>query len=437
VRNLVIFFMMVCVAYAQQSLNVLTRNAPTTYYYAPDGTLAGFDYDMVMAFAKANDYKVNFILKHSIKEVIEALEKGEADLAAAGLTATDVRSQKFLMTPGYYDVQEQIVCGYKKMPKSSKDLKNYSIEIIKKSSYVETMQALRKKNPSLKWRENEGYTTEHIFDKINKKKIDCTVADSNIIAINRRYFPHLHVGFAVSEPRSLSWLLPKNSRYFKLRNQITKWLVNFKKSKRYAAIKDRYFSHTEFFDYVDLSVYHQRIKARLPKYIGSFQRAGKKYGIDWRLLAAQAYQESHWNPKAKSPTGVRGMMMLTLPTAKELGVTNRLNYRHSIEGGAKYMKNLLRRTSDGVKGKRDRYKFALAAYNIGMGHVFDAIRLGKRIDKNPYTWMNMKKILPLLAERKHYKELRYGYARGSEPVAYVRRINNYYDILRQYYKKEI
>ncbi len=432
----VIFLVFIIMAslYAQKTLNVLTRNAPTTYFYAADGTRAGFDYDLIMAFAKQRNYKVNFIVKNSIKEVIEALAKGEGDIAAAGLTQTDARRKEFLLTPGYYEVQEQIVCGYNKKPDDINDLKKYKIEIITKSSYVESMQALKKEHPFLKWTENEGYTTEHIFDRIDKKKIDCTVADSNIIAINRRYYPHLYVAFPISEMRSLSWMLPKKSSSFKLSNEITQWIVKFKKSKEYAQIKDRYFAHTEFFDYVDLSIYHKRIKMVLPKYRDSFKRAGKKYGLDWRLLAAQAYQESHWNPRAKSPTGVRGMMMLTLPTAKELGVTNRLNYRHSIEGGAKYMKNLIRRTSDGVKGKANRYKFALASYNIGMGHMFDAIRLGKKIDKNPYTWVNMKKILPLLAERKYYKQLRYGYARGSEPVKYVRRINNYYDILRQYYK---
>lgn len=434
IKVILSIFLLALSLYGEKSINVLTRNAPTTYFFAADGTQAGFEFDLMNAFAKERNYKLNFIVKHSIKEVIEALEKGEGDIAAAGLTRTDLRSQEFLITPGYYDVQEQIVCGYGKKPSSVDDLEKYSIQIIKKSSYVESMQALKKRYPLLTWSEDEGYTTEHIFDKIDKKKIDCTVADSNIIAINRRYFPHLHVAFPVSETRTLAWMLPKASSSFQLSNEITQWILKFKESKKYAQIKDRYFAHTEFFDYVDISVYHKRIKTVLPKYIDSFKRAGKKYGLDWRLLAAQAYQESHWNPKAKSPTGVRGMMMLTLPTAKELGVTNRLNYRHSIEGGAKYMKNLLRRTSDGVKGKRERYKFALAAYNIGMGHLFDAIRLGKNLDKNPYTWVNMKKILPLLSERDHYKELRYGYARGSEPVKYVTRINNYYDILKRYHK---
>jgi len=433
-KTILIFFLLFTTLYAQKTLTVLTRNAPTILIYSSDGRQVGFEHDLVMAFAKEKGYKVNFVIKDSIKDLLRSLKKGEGDFAAAGLTSTEIRRKEFLVTPGYFTVQEQVICGNRKRPKNIDELKKYKIQIIAKSSYAETMQTLKKDHPSLKWGEHEGYTTEHIFEQIHKKKIDCTIADSDIIAINRRYFPSLEVAFPVSQERSLAWMLPRKNQSLKLYKELSQWLQNFKNSKQYLLIKDRYFAYTEFFDYVDLSVYHKKIKTILPKYIDSFRRAGKKYKLDWRLLAAQAYQESHWNPKAKSPTGVRGMMMLTRATAKQLGVSDRLNYRYSIEGGAKYMRNLLRRTSDNVKNKFDRYKFALASYNIGMGHMYDAIHLGKKIGKDPYNWMNMRKILPLLADRKYYKQLRYGYARGNEPVRYVRRINTYYDILRQYYK---
>jgi len=129
------------------------------------------------------------------------------------------------------------------------------------------------------------------------------------------------------------------------------------------------------------------------------------------------------------------MMMLTLSTAKAMDVKNRLNYRESIDGGAKYLVRQIEHVPKGVKSMSDREKFALAAYNIGRGHMYDAIRLGKILGKDPYVWMNMKEILPMLSERKYYKKLKYGYARGREPVRYVTRINNYFDILKQYYKK--
>jgi len=436
--KLALLFILTCITLvaSEKTITVLTRNAPTTFYYAVDNSKTGFEYDLVLAFAKAKNYKIKLVVKNSIDSVINSLEKGEGDIAAAGLTATDKRAKTFLFTPSYYDVQEQVVCAYKKKPKNPEDLQNYSIQVIKNSSYVESLLRLKKEYPNLIWSEHLGYTTEHIFDLLDKKKFDCSVADSNIVAINRRYFPHLHVAFGISDVQKLTWLLPKSKKNSQLYKDLNAWFKTFKSSKEFLRIKDKYFSHVEIFDYVDIATYHKRIKKRLPTYIGSFQRGAAKYKLDWRLLAAQAYQESHWNPKAKSPTGVRGMMMLTLPTAKELGVTNRLNYRHSIEGGAKYISKLYKRIPKEVKSNRDRYIFALAGYNIGMGHMYDAMRLGKKLGINPYTWVNMKTLLPKLSERKYYKGLRYGYARGMEPVKYVDRIHNYFDILKQYYPKK-
>jgi membrane-bound lytic murein transglycosylase F len=168
----------------------------------------------------------------------------------------------------------------------------------------------------------------------------------------------------------------------------------------------------------------------LPKYKQTFQAAGKKYDIDWTLLAAQAYQESHWNRYARSPTGVRGIMMLTLNTAREVGVKSRLNPQQSIYGGAKYLANLRARLPEEI-AEPDRSWIALAAYNVGMGHIYDARKLAREQDKDPNLWHEFRDVLPLLTQKKYYKDLRYGYARGYEPVRYVRRIRNYHDMLLQ------
>jgi len=153
------------------------------------------------------------------------------------------------------------------------------------------------------------------------------------------------------------------------------------------------------------------------------------YGIQWRLLAAQSYQESHWNPKAKSFTGVRGLMMLTLKTAKLLGVKNRINPQESIKGGTRYLNQMLKNVPDEVEGE-NRLKFALAAYNVGMGHILDAQTLATKMGLDKNIWSDLKKVLPLLSQKKYYKTLKYGYARGREPVRYVDSIYDYRDILQ-------
>jgi len=159
-----------------------------------------------------------------------------------------------------------------------------------------------------------------------------------------------------------------------------------------------------------------------------FKAAAKKYHIDWRLLAAIGYQESHWNPKAISPTGVRGIMMLTRKTATELGV-NRLDPASSIEGGAKYYSQILNKMNPDIP-QPDRSWLAMAAYNIGYYHLQDARRITRLRKQNPNYWLDVKKSLPLLTQKKWYSKTRYGYARGYEPVQYVENIRSYYDILK-------
>jgi len=175
-------------------------------------------------------------------------------------------------------------------------------------------------------------------------------------------------------------------------------------------------------------MFYKRIKSRLPKYKQDFIDISAHYEIPWSLLAAISYQESHWNPKAKSFTGVRGMMMLTRNTAKLLGVKNRLDPKQSIDGGARHLTNLMKLVPQEVQ-KENRLKFALAAYNIGLGHVMDAQRLAKKMGYNENIWSDLKKVLPLLAQKKYYKTLKYGYARGIEPVRYVESIYDFKNIL--------
>lgn len=177
-------------------------------------------------------------------------------------------------------------------------------------------------------------------------------------------------------------------------------------------------------------IFFKHLKTRFPKYRKHFQKAAKKQNLPWKLLASQAYQESHWNRRAKSPTGVRGLMMLTRRTAASLGIRNRIDPVNSINGGAKYLARMQKRIPKAVL-KRDRAFFALAAYNVGLGHVQDARILARRKKKNPNKWRDMKLVLPLLSQKKYYKSLRYGYARGHEPVKYVQRIRAYHSLLDQ------
>lgn len=409
-------------------LVVLTRNAPTTWYEGREET-AGPEYELITAFAQKHGFTVRFEVLDSIDEILNTIRLGNGHIAAAGITQTEGRIQeKFIFGPVYQHVEEQMVCRRNNgtLPKGPGDLKNVSLSIIEGSSYQESLIALKEDHPSLIWISVADVSTEQLLEQVWRKEIDCTVADSTIFNINRRYYPELVVVFSISEPQEISWILAPQQAG--LNQKLDNWFQEITENGYLEHLYEQYYGHVEIFDYVDMRRYLRRIKERLPKYQKVFEKAGKKENIPWPLLAAQAYQESHWREHARSPTGVRGMMMLTLNTAKSLGVKSRLDASQSIFGGAKYLRKMLKRIPESVKDE-DRLWFALAAYNVGFGHLQDARTLAKKLNKDPDRWVDIKTVFPLLTQKKYYKSLRYGYARGTEPVRYVQRIRDYRQVL--------
>ena len=198
-----------------------------------------------------------------------------------------------------------------------------------------------------------------------------------------------------------------------------------------ARLEEKYFRHIAEFDYVDTRSYMAAIENVLPQFQPFFEKY--KGDLDWRLLAAMAYQESHWNPDATSPTGVRGLMMLTKETAERMKITDRTDAEQSIKAGSGYLHWLIGQMPDTI-AREDRIWYALAAYNMGLGHVVDVRRLTKNLGGDPDNWLDVKKNLPLLAEKRHYSNLKYGYARGYEAFQYVENIRRYMNSIVNYHR---
>ncbi|MFK5914088.1 MAG: membrane-bound lytic murein transglycosylase MltF [Woeseiaceae bacterium] len=413
---------------AQGEIVVLTRNAATSLYESREGKL-GLEHDMVQAFAEYLGVKARFIIKEDVSSLLESINNKEADFIAAGITKTTERDDAYLFGPTYMNVAQQIVCRRGgKRPKKIEDIKGISLHVSEKSSYVETLNKIKIQQPEIQWKEIEDTDTETLLERVWQKKIDCTVADSNIVSINRRYMPELSVRFNLTEPEPLAWLIPKDDSGLKY--LVESWYDDFEASGQLNEVIHRYYGFIERFDYVDTRALQRKIKTDLPTYKKAFKQAAKKHKLNWTLIAAQAYQESHWRANAKSPTGVRGLMMLTRTTAKELGIKNRLDPVASINGGAYYLNKLRKRLPKNIT-EPDRTWLALAAYNVGMGHIWDARKLAKEMGKNPDSWQELATVLPLLSNKKYYKNLKYGYARGAEPVKYVKNIRNYQDIIEK------
>ena len=417
---------------AKGELVVLTRNAATTYYESREGYM-GVEYEIANAFADSLGVEARFVTKEDISDLFKSVNEGYGDLAAAGLTHTEERGQKYLFGPTYQMVAQQVVCRRGgKRPKKIEDLIGLTIRVPVHSSYVEKLNQVKLSFPELQWEEVENTDTETLLENVWLKKNDCTIADANIVSINRRYFPELSVRFNLTSPEPLAWVIPRDAD--DLQDELVDWFDSYIESGKLDEVMHRYYGYIEQFDYVEARAYQRKIKSHLPKYQKIFKNAAHQYNLSWTLLAAQAYQESHWQPYAKSPTGVRGMMMITQTTAKELGIKNRLNPEASIMGGAYYLNKLRKRLPESVT-EPDRTWLALAAYNVGMGHIWDARKLAQQLNKNPDRWQELAEVLPLLTKKKYYKNLKHGYARGFEPVSYVQNIRNYQDMLEKIMKE--
>jgi len=385
---------------ANRTLNVVLLNAPSTYYIGAEGP-QGFEYDLLHNYAKHLGVDLNITHANTIKEAIELSKNPNIHITSASLSKTAERDKIFNFGPSYFEVQEQVVChrgmlNSGKFPRDIEHLAGLNIMVGEDTSYSQTIKSLQLDGYDINASFTSEYSTEELLEKVASNEIDCTIADSNIYALNLRYFTEMRLAFTISEREQLAWVLAPDSK--ELEADMYAWLNTFNQSGGLAQLKDHYYSYVLFFDYYNTKMFYKRIKSRLPKYKQDFIDISAHYEIPWSLLAAISYQESHWNPKAKSFTGVRGMMMLTRNTAKLLGVKNRLDPKQSIDGGARHLTNLMKLVPQEVQ-KENRLKFALAAYNIGLGHVMDAQRLAKKMGYNENIWSDLKKVLPLLAQK--------------------------------------
>ena len=412
---------------AEGELRVATRNSPMTYYLGPEGPV-GIEYDLARGFADWLGVELTIYSLDSIADMIPEVVSGRAHVAAGGLSVTEKRKQRVAFGPAYRKVTEQVVYrNGSRRPRSVADLVGGHLEVMSGSSHADTLHALRFEHPALTWLEHPIADEEELLERVSNGELRFTVADSSAIEVNQYFHPEVRVAFELGEPQQLAWAM-KPGYDGSLRDAVARYFGQVSGNGLLAALEDRYFGHTEDFDYVGARTFLRHIEQRLPQYRVWFQEAAEKVAIDWRLLAAVGYQESHWNPRAVSPTGVRGLMMLTNTTARSLGIEDREDPRQSIDGGARYLRRVLNRIPERIP-EPDRTWLAMAAYNIGWGHLEDARIITEIREGDPDRWTDVRESLPLLTQRKWYSRVRHGYARGWAPVHYVDNIRSYYEVL--------
>ena len=408
-------------------LVLITRNNSACYYEGPHGP-AGFEHDLAKAFADQLGVTLRIRIIEEEADMIAALRSGEGDIIAAGIPFGGQTASLLSLGPGYLEV-EQLVVGRRGGPdiSSEKALEAYTLWMTGSSARIEFLESLRRTLPGVSWKILNEYSAEDLLQMVWNRSLPLTLVDSNIMSMNHHYYPELTVLLSLGSPRQLKWAADPRNR--QLRQAINGWFDRQSTRQTIKGLVNHYYSHLESFDYVDLARYRRRIKSRLPKYRAYFEAAAGKYDLDWRLLASLAYQESHWNPRAESYTGVRGIMMLTRETAAAMGVEDRVDVESAIFAGARYLGRLHRQVGETVP-EPDRTLMALAAYNIGFGHLQDARILAGRLGKPENSWHGVRSVLPLLQQKKYYRTLAHRYARGNEAVIYVDRIRTYHKMLQ-------
>ena len=408
-------------------LTVITRNNAHCYYSYRDQEM-GFEYDLAKAFANYIGVKLTIRIAEKWEGMIPDLMNKSGDLIAASMTITPSRSQKVLFSDSYMDIQQHLIVHRDNHAiRSLEDLSGQVVHTRKGTSYQERLEALKSQIPDLTIALHVDVPTEELIRQVAENEIKITVADNNIALLNRRYYPQAIMAGPLGEAESLGWAVHPQAH--QLIEKINQFFKEIKSNGQYQELRRQYYAEVDSFDYFDLKVYHRRLATRLPKYQPILMAAAREYGFDWRLIAAQMYQESHFRQYARSHAGAYGLMQLTRRTAKSFGVTKLYDPEQNIYAGIQHLRRLFDYFD--IESESDRMDIALAAYNIGQGHVRDAQKLAIKLRLDPHKWSTLEKVLPLLRYQRYYQDTTYGYCRGTEPVAYIKQIKIYYDILKR------
>lgn len=417
------------------TIRFVTINSPDTYFIDSQNNYAGLEYELAKRFVSflGEPYKLEFIVVDSFAKVFPALLKGDADIAAADISITAARKRQVLFGPAFNQVQSMVVYNreHNNEPNKPEALLEKRLVLPSGTSFVDRMRELQAQHPQLTWRETDKLSSEQLIEAVARNEIDFTVADNHLLAIMQYLYPQLDAGLMLGPVDKIAWAFNKFTGEDRLK-QVQAFFKQIEKDGTLRNLLDRYYGHTKRLKQVDVVAFLSKSRTLLPKYIRLFKDAQEITDIDWRLLAALSYQESHWDNYSTSPTNVRGLMMLTEQTSNMMNVTDRLDPKQSIMAGAKFMLWLKDRIPARIP-EPDRTFMALAAYNNGMGHLEDARIMAQRMGLNPDSWADVKRGYQLLNDPAHYVHAKHGYCSCGAPVIYTELVRSYYQIMQKYF----
>jgi membrane-bound lytic murein transglycosylase F len=411
---------------ARGELRVVTLNSPTSFYLGAQGE-EGFEFQLASRFAREMGVKLLMFPAADVRAMQAELATGRADIAAAQLTA-DPGWTRVGQASAPYDQIQQLIVFRKGKPRPRDTLQIESSRLaVRAGSPQERILEYQKRTvaPTLNWLATAPRSADPLED-VTTGQAEYALVDAREFSFARHIYPDIDVGFALSDSRPTQWIVRRGAR--DLLRRVNQFFAALTRSGELAALARESSGDSRPFEYEESRVFHEHVVERLPRYQSWFTEAATQTGIDWRLLAAIGYQESKWNPGAQSEDGALGLMMLTPNAAVAMGIKDRADPRENILAGARYFASVRAMIPERIR-EPDRTLLALAAYNVGFGHLEDARIITQTRGLNPDSWSDVRQELPLLAQERWYTRAKRGYARGWEPVQFVDRVQSFLTLL--------
>ena len=405
---------------ARGSLRIATVAGPLTCHLGEKGP-AGLEYELARKFAHSLGIASDFQVYPTRLAALNALGRGEVQMVAAARQPSRRDRERFEVS---YPWHRAPLVFANTMGSKTPDTHDQVVRIPPASLQQEVLTSL---SPPFRVETLPHHSEEEILEKVDGGEYRHTLTNRALLTAMKSLLPSLARGGELPGSHGFSWFFSRLHDP-SLRLAADRFLAEQEQTGRLEELVERYVTGLPKRDFVTLRDFWRHVEERLPRYRALFEKAGKATDIDWRLLAAVGYQESHWRPDAVSPTGVRGIMMLTREAAKKEGIDDRADPAQSIAGGARHLRWMEERIPERI-GEPDRLWLTLASYNIGYGHLEDARVLTQRGGGDPDRWADVKQFLPLLSRKKYYSTVKHGKARGREPVTYVENIRYYYRLL--------
>jgi len=411
---------------ASGTLKVVTRRGYTTYFEGSN-EFSGFEHDLLKRFARTLDVELDLEVADTPGELFSLVRNGDYHLGAGAITEDAANRAELSTSESFTQRHYQVVYRTDARPvESAYDLLGRRVVVPSGSAAVSYLQSATMEHPLIRWEISTTTDEEALVQAVLDGEIDVTIIDTRTVTVMRQQNALLTAGLTFAKPAPIAWAFSTLADPT-LVAEVENFFEEIERHGEIGKLTERYFDSTNHQTYLNLKVFNRRVEDTLPQFRHLFIEAGHRHNVDWRLVAALSYQESMWNPSARSHTGVRGMMQLTKATAKQLNA-DRDDAYESIMAGARYLRMLTDRVSEDVDGA-DRLWMALASYNVGPGHVDDARELTRMFNGDADSWRDVKRYLPMLQDPEYYKHTKYGRARGKEAVQLVSRVRSFYNVL--------